>query len=81
MNNADLPAMPIAVTEHFAKSIGDLPLPIKEITGLTKREMFAMAAMQGLLVNAERNSLTFDTVQVQAVKCADALLAQLEITK
>jgi hypothetical protein len=37
-----------------------------------------MAAMQGLLVNAERNGLTFDTAPAQAVKCADALLAELE---
>lgn len=49
MDNANLPAMPIAVTEHFAKSVGDSPVTIKEITGLTKREMFAMAAMQGML--------------------------------
>lgn len=48
--------------------------------GLTKREMFAMAAMQGFC----QINLTFDSPQVlaeQAVIMADALLAELEQTK
>jgi hypothetical protein len=84
MKNGDLPAMP---NQTDAQTLGCMGLMntvadfYKHGAGLTKREMFAMAAMQGLLVNAERNSLTFDTAQAQAVKCADALLAELEKTK
>lgn len=74
MKNADLPAMPIEINGfgQFAPEAH---------TGLSKREHFAAMAMQGLLVNAERNGLTFDNVHAQAVKCADALLAELERTK
>ena len=71
IKNANLPAMPIELNGFglYEPAV---------FTGLTKREMLAMAAMQGLLVNAERNGLTFDTAPAQAVKCADALLAELE---
>ena len=74
--NGDLPAMPCGVLQD-GHNCGEYPLN----SGLTKREQFAMAAMQGLLVNAERNSLSFDTVHTQAVKCADNLLEELERTK
>jgi hypothetical protein len=76
--NANLPAMPQTNSENLCMQTGT---PKPEHSGFTKREMFAMTAMQGLLVNAERNGLTFDTAPAQAVKCADALLAELERTK
>ncbi len=47
---------------------------------LTKREAFAMAAMQGLLSNPSIHSIAgFDTevVAIDAVMFADALLAEL----
>lgn len=48
--------------------------------GLTKREAFAMAAMQGLVANGERYMNYVDEYEkraTQAVKYADALLEAL----
>ena len=51
--------------------------------GLTKRELFAAMAMQGMLaqVDAESSPHTWDvvpeTAAAGAVRCADALLAEL----
>tara|TARA_R110000851_G_scaffold160243_1_gene303456 strand:- start:2497 stop:2730 length:234 start_codon:yes stop_codon:yes gene_type:complete len=50
-------------------------------TGLTKREAFAMAAMQGILANSEPNSWSeeqwYSNFSKQAVNHADALLKEL----
>lgn len=83
IKNGDLPAMPVhQVWQDCGIDGNSGPHYVETIDKcLTKREQFAMAAMQGLLVNAERNSLSFDTAHVQAVKCADNLLAELERTK
>lgn len=43
--------------------------------GLTKREIFAAIAMQGILANAFRSN---EPVEVEAVKQADKLIAELE---
>jgi len=46
-------------------------------TGMTKREAFAMAAMQGMLSN---NSINVDSAMLSSMSTvvADALLAELE---
>ena len=44
---------------------------------LTKREQFAMAAMQGLLSDSQIN-MPYDMVAGSAVRQADVLLAALE---
>lgn len=75
MKNADLPAMPIEMCGfgQFA--------PVAH-TGLTKREMFAMAAMQGILSNGVDFTAHDDKDVAQAaVIHADNLLAELERTK
>lgn len=67
--NGDIPAMPILV-EGFGRFE-----PVA-YTGLTKREQFAMAAMQGFAANggyAAPSDAAHD-----AVKWADALLAELD---
>lgn len=46
-------------------------------TGLTKRELFAAMAMQGLLVHAMHPERHFITAE-EAVAQADALLAELD---
>jgi hypothetical protein len=72
--NGNLPAMPIELSGfgQFAP---------ESHTGLTKREQFAMAAMQGLLVNMGRNGLdSVKQVAEHASAAADALLAELERT-
>lgn len=88
VKNGDLPAMPVDMTNprfvdyvNFATSKGEREC-VKALLGLTKREQFAMVAMQGLLVNMGRNG--FDNVSViaaESVMAADALLAELECTK
>ena len=68
MSNAttDLPAFPI-------------PGPLFA-TGLTKRELFAAMAMQGILANPCRQTSTSETyaeAAIDGVRYADALLAEL----
>ena len=75
MNNGDMPAAPIlgAATQF------DLFLDgVKggRNYGLTKRETFAMAAMQGLMVNVGRNGLDIDkldAVRDKAYEMADLM--------
>jgi hypothetical protein len=79
MKNSDMPAMP---QTGIIDSSGDF-CDCSDMggEGFTKRETIAMAAMQGLLVNAGRNGFEFQTVCDEAVKQADALLAALEENK
>ncbi len=66
--NGDKPAAPVDGAARYS--------------GLTKREMFAMAAMQGFLgADINWNKTSFVDVCHDAVKCADALLAELERAK
>ena len=71
---------------------GDLPATAIEFNGfglyapeshlgLTKREQFAMAAMQGMLSNGEGYDGYADLLAQYAVINADALLAELEKSK
>ena len=75
MGNANLPAMP---NSEFDRT-GTVPA-IKTTGGLTKREMFAMAAMQGLASSADEYSRFYE-MATDAVAMADALLAELERAK
>lgn len=87
MKNGDMPAMPMPLgADGRIWTASDLDNGYAEqcrpAFGLTKREEFAMAAMQGLLVNVGRNG--FDSVievVSDAVNAADALLSALEETK
>jgi len=90
MKNADMPAMPL-VNEHghpfHASSVAFDNHPLT--SGLTKREMFAMAAMQGMLSHPEVMHTNDDeeheniahAVAANAVLMADALLSKLEQSK
>ena len=74
MKNADKSAMP-------NQALGTDGLPTHEAEfGLTKREMMAMAAMQGLCAHSG-DYHTFADMASDAVNYADALLAELERTK
>lgn len=90
MKNADTPAMPLEHTEVYQCSEG-LPLGCsipKERSvvchGLTKREMFAMHAMQGLFADNtyadlyETSEDWVKNVTEASVEFADALLMELE---
>ncbi len=68
MKNGDMPAMPIEIN-GFGQYAPEV------YGGLTKREMFAMAAMQGFL--ADSNVQTISAVNM-AVECADLLLRKLD---
>ena len=73
MKNADLPAMPQNNSETLCRQTGTAnPLH----SGLTKREQFAMAAMQGIL-SGTKSMLSADIVEA-SVAFADQLLAELE---
>ncbi len=60
----------------------DAAYPIKipqgeECDGLTKRELFAAMAMQGILAGDTDNSFTYPIVALGAVHAADALIIAL----
>ena len=77
MKNRDMPSMP--VTDDTGMPFNSVPAELSTI-GLTKREMMAMAAMQGLCAHSG-DYHTFANMASDAVNYADALLAQLELTK
>ena len=80
-DNKNQPAFPVLELKH----IGDKLLLDCTATGVNKREMFAMAAMQGILSNHwcqndfKNNIVAIgpSEVALQAVGYADALLAEL----
>jgi len=83
MNNGDSPATACVVkASEQGKALGYSA--DTNYTGMTKREAFAMAAMQGLLANIEFptcvNGVDVDEYELcanAAVKQADALLKEL----
>lgn len=93
MKNADLPAMPNDTDPQTLTCMGlmnNVSDFYRHGTGLTKREMFAMAAMQGLLAGNTARELyeltkngetPLDYITRQSTDLADALLAELERTK
>ena len=83
MKNADLPAMPQALTMNNEEGYTTSDFyGHSRFNGLTKREMFAMHAMQGLLANSYGNSWSAEQIvsmlSKQSVEFADALLGELE---
>lgn len=84
MKNGDMPAMPVDMTNprfveyaKYAESVGDKEC-VKSLLGLTKREQFAMAAMQGLLAKHGDDDYSPASIAEYAVKHAECLLAELE---
>ena len=84
MRNADTPAMPskaeVSNTDEAFAYQFDHGSKF-QFPGLTKREMFAMHAMQGLLTCIMDTDCTIPELCDDAVMAADALLAELEHTK
>lgn len=93
MKNADLPAMPMFSVDAKPGMVrvkgGDKSDSVAT-AGLTKREMFAMHAMQGILSNSggviQANSMSgtgwcncdASGFAQWSLECADSLLAELE---
>lgn len=80
MKNADMPAMPLRKSldtweaDEYETGGGRY----LRANGLTKREMFAMNALQGLLSNSNIKELSECELSEIATNFADALLAELE---
>ena len=74
IKNGNLPAMPINYDSSMLAA-----LTRAEAMGMTKREMFAMAAMQGLCASVP--CAPYSLIVRDAVQLADVLLAELERTK
>lgn len=79
MNNGDMPAMPISVTQGPSGDVlttDDYGVGM----GLSKREHFAAMAMQGLLSNARHTENDCNLIDMipGCVELADALLVALE---
>lgn len=74
MNNADMPASPAT------DSNGPFMQGMNPSIGLTKREAFAMAAMQGLCANPNKDLVARDAEQMAylATEQADCLLSALQ---
>lgn len=94
MKNGDMPVSPILNEHGCPHHHSSILVQDGQVTGLTKREMFAAMAMQGIvgsisseaeyqrlksLANAEHLNVS-QWIARDAVKQADALLAELELT-
>lgn len=85
MKNSDMPAMPMGKTNiggyRLKSDLDDgYAEQCKPAFGLTKREMFAMAAMNWIMSNSN-DRYTYAQLAVHAVAQADALLSELEKQK
>ena len=75
MNNGDKPASPSEVKYHD----GQRGVDVHEFnSGMSKREAFAMAAMQGLVAGDPAGKMSPRGIAENSVLLADALLAALE---
>ena len=75
MNNGDKPASPLDSTAEFDVVKGYT----FDMCGLTKREAFAMAAMQGMIRDISQPQTACSAVVAKLSVCfADALLKALE---
>jgi len=75
MNNADMPASPMFDKYGGAGSVVCKEGYSHKAYGLTKREAFAMAALQGL---ASFEHISLELIASEAVSLADALLKELD---
>ncbi len=84
MKNGDMPAsavVPYTITEDVqidGASEGTTMKQSVAANGLTKREAFAMAAMQGAIGQAAYGHTSYDEIASHCINCADALLEALE---
>ena len=86
MKNSDMPAMPCEVVEKYHIDESQAPKGAPTLRerkvmseGMTKREMMAMHVASGLISSGY--DATFEQTARLSVNYADALLAELELTK
>ena len=77
MKNADMPAMPCEWKDFDSQGV---QVVRESYEGLTKREMFAMHAMQGLLAHHGEHDYSPEGIAQYSIANADILLAELEKT-
>lgn len=79
MSNANEPAFPVTQTKHNKASHAPDYFNVHSVGGLTKRELLAAVAMQGMLASETEasNYGHIGFLAESAVKRADALLAAL----
>ena len=77
MNNSDMPVTPIFNSNGKIQAFTDDEGFSLMATGLTKREAFAMAAMQGILSHSFGRGNP-EECAIAALQNADALLKELE---
>ena len=79
MKNSDMPASPTFDRYGYIGSTTCVEGFPHKITGLTKREAFAMVAMQGCCANSAgyNNDEWVNRIAKDSVLLADALLAEL----
>lgn len=73
MKNADKPAAPF---QEVTSMVGGVPTGYKNHNGLTKREMFAMHAMQGILAGNSLLDLT-DIAKAACVSDANEIIKSM----
>ena len=77
MKNGDMPAAPM-LNEHGAPHHHSSVLLFEgAVTGLTKRELFAAMAMQGLCADPSTEHLDKSEIAFHSVALADVLLDEL----
>jgi hypothetical protein len=76
IKNGDMPANPLRGANNCIFDRADVDFFDRITIGLTKREAFAMAAMQGLIANSALRGST-EECSKSAVDYADSLLKEL----
>lgn len=78
MKNADMPAMPVVT----GKRVGNVEKSNCEASGLTKREMFAIHAMQAIISapSDKFNPRSASVAAQYAIELAEAMLEELDRT-
>lgn len=80
IENANKPAFAMPFSRFYTE--GEGWVGNNDEPGLTKREYFAIKAMQGILACSAENTVTEpDRVAIAAIEYADALLEKLENRK
>ena len=78
MKNGDKPVTPLMDRFGHPTMVNNVEYLDNKMTGLTKREYFAAMAMQGGIMAAVKQGQDADKIVIYALKCADALLKELE---
>lgn len=78
MNNRNIPSKPCRINTPSMLQQQQAP---KEVSGLTKLEYAAIAAMNGFLAFEGVDTMTSENVAKYAVETANALFDELELMK